>query len=93
MAKLYLILYKEWFYQILEGKKKIEYRDITPYWTKRLFNENKTPKQFDEIIFTNGYGLHRPRLHMEHLGTRKNKNQYEILLGKIIKTIKYTYAQ
>ena len=87
MANLHLILFKEWFYQILEGKKKIEYREIKPYWTKRLFNKDKTQKKFDEIIFTNGYGLHRPRLHIEHLGTRKNDSKYEILLGKILKTI------
>jgi hypothetical protein len=33
---------REWFAQIVEGTKRIEYREIKPYWTKRLRNV-KTP--------------------------------------------------
>jgi hypothetical protein len=33
---LYLTLKKKWFDLIKSGEKKIEYREIKPYWTKRL---------------------------------------------------------
>ena len=34
--KLTLILIKQWFDMTIKGIKKEEYRDITPYWAKRL---------------------------------------------------------
>ena len=36
MATLQLNLIKQWFDLTLQGIKKEEYRDITPYWTNRL---------------------------------------------------------
>ena len=36
MAKLQLNLIKQWFDLTLQGVKKEEYRDITPFWAKRL---------------------------------------------------------
>ena len=36
MATLQLNLIKQWFDLTLKGIKKEEYRDITPYWAKRL---------------------------------------------------------
>ena len=36
MATLQLNLIKHWFDLTLQGVKKEEYRDITPYWAKRL---------------------------------------------------------
>jgi hypothetical protein len=27
---------RKWFAEIVDGSKRIEYRDIKPYWTKRL---------------------------------------------------------
>ena len=34
--KLTLILIKQWFIDTFKGIKKEEYREITPYWAKRL---------------------------------------------------------
>ena len=36
MKILHLNLYRKYFDAILNGDKVIEYRDITPYWSKRL---------------------------------------------------------
>ena len=36
---LHLNLYRKYFDDIADGKKVIEYRDITPYWTSRLHNK------------------------------------------------------
>lgn len=57
---------KKWFYMILSGEKKEEYREIKPYYTKRFQNQglldvyglpttNKVP-----IIFRNGYNANSP---------------------------------
>jgi len=80
---LHLTLHRKWFEQILNGIKKIEYREIKPYWTKRLFDSEGNPINYDKIIFKNGYNKDCPIMSVEFLGIRKNK-QYEILLGKIL---------
>ena len=49
MTTLYLNLKKEYFDQIKSGVKKEEYREIKPYWEKRL------DKQYDTIMITLGY--------------------------------------
>tara|TARA_Y100000034_G_C6890385_1_gene409454 strand:+ start:821 stop:1081 length:261 start_codon:yes stop_codon:yes gene_type:complete len=81
---LHLTLHKKWFDEILNGTKKIEYRDVKPYWTKRLFKNGK-PKKFDEILFRNGYGKKVPKMKVEFLGIKVKDNKYNILLGKVIK--------
>lgn len=81
---LCLTLHKKWFEEILNGTKKIEYRDIKPYWTKRLFESGK-PKKFDEILFSNGYGKEVPKMRVEFLGIKVKKDKYNILLGKVMK--------
>ena len=32
---------KEWYEKIRSGEKMIEYRELKPYWSKRIFNELK----------------------------------------------------
>lgn len=76
---------KEWFDQILAGTKKIEYREIKPYWTTRLFNENGEPKKFDIIEFRNGYSKDCRRMRVKFKGLRVGEKNYEILLGDILK--------
>ena len=50
MANLQLALKAEYFDQIKAGLKDHEYREITPYWKKRL--EGRT---YDRVILTRGY--------------------------------------
>jgi len=85
MKILHLTLHKKWFDEILNGTKKIEYREIKPYWTKRLFDDRK-PKKFDIILFRNGYGKKSPQMKVEFLGVKVENNKYNILLGKVLKS-------
>lgn len=48
MSILHLTLKKKWFDMILSGEKKEEYREIKPYWCKRLF-DYKCKDEFDEL--------------------------------------------
>ncbi len=82
---LHLTLFKKWFIEILKEIKKTEYREIKPYWTKKLFNSDGSPKKYDYIIFKNGYSRNAPEIKVEFLGIRK-KDKYEIALGKILES-------
>jgi len=93
---LHLTLMKKWFDLISSGDKKIEYGEIKPYWTKRLFNENGEPIKYDFVFFKNGYSKDCPKLKVEFKGVKemilredlnkwkKGMKIYGILLGKII---------
>ena len=82
---LYLTLHKKWFEQILKGVKKMEYRDIKPYWTKRLFDKNGKPKKYTEILFKNGYSNNCPWMRVKFLGLEIGNGKYSIKLGQVIK--------
>ena len=56
---LILPIKKQWFDMILSGEKKEEYREIKPYWAKRL--EFMKSKEFC-VIFKNGYSSKSPKL-------------------------------
>ena len=62
MRILHLTLKKKWFDMIRDGVKKEEYREMKPYWHKRL------AKQYDAITFRNGYAKDAPRFTIELKG-------------------------
>jgi len=86
---LHLTLIRRWFIEILKGAKTVEYREIKPYWTKRLFNDDATPKEYDYILFRNGYSKNSPQMKVEFLGV-KEKGRYEIILGKVLESYNIT---
>ena len=57
MKILHLTLKKKWFDMIASGEKREEYREIKPYWNKRLTN-----KSYDAILFRNGYSKNAPKV-------------------------------
>ena len=59
---LHLTLKKKWFDMIASGVKRDEYREMKPYWSKRLMCNKK---QYDKILFRNGYSRNAPRLLIE----------------------------
>jgi len=94
---LYLTLKKKWFDLIASNKKKIEYRKIKEYWSKRLFDglteeTGWQPKEFDEVHFRNGYGKNRPFMRVEFIkityGMFEKKRHYAIYLGEVLETRK-----
>jgi hypothetical protein len=79
---LFLTIYKQWFNEILDGTKTIEYRQPSQRMTTML------TKDYDIIIFQNGYSMKSPRLFVEYKGYSFNDETglYEIRLGKVLKT-------
>jgi len=74
MKVLHLTLKKKWFDMILSGEKKEEYREIKPYWIKRLCDHSTgTWNQFENITFRNGYSATAPTITIECKGVRVGK--------------------
>jgi ASC-1-like (ASCH) protein len=78
---LHLNLYRKYFDAILNGEKTIEYREITPYWSKRLEG-----RHYDLIQFRNGYAKVAPVMIVEFKGMYTSGHEYAIVLGKILET-------
>ena len=50
MIILDLVLKAHWYELIKSGEKQSEYREVKPYWTKRLFS-----KAYTHVRFRRGY--------------------------------------
>ena len=74
-------MYRKYFDQILKKEKIIEYRDITPYWSKRLEG-----RHYDVIKFRNGYRKDAPEMIVEYKGMYIKDSEYAIELGNILET-------
>ena len=80
MKTLHLTLKKKWFDMILSGEKKEEYREIKPYWEKRLleydldkekpFVFNDQDRWYNVIEFKNGYAKNAPTMLVEYNGVK-----------------------
>ena len=62
---------------ILKGEKTTEYREVTPYWSRRLEG-----RHYDVIKFRNGYAKDAPTMLVEYKGYNIGK-EYELKLGKV----------
>lgn len=61
MRILHLTLKRKWFCLIASGEKKHEYREMKPYWEKRLLQgPDGEGREFDEVHFRNGYRKDSP---------------------------------
>jgi hypothetical protein len=73
-------LRREHFAKIATRTKRIEYRELKPYWTTRLEG-----RHYDVIKFRNGYATNAPEMLVQFRGVRKRGREYEILLGRVLK--------
>lgn len=84
MNILHLNLHREYFAQIAARTKRIEYREQTPYWKRRLEG-----RKYEVIQFRNGYATKAPEMQVEFLGVRRygkgHNAYYAIRLGRILK--------
>lgn len=92
MNTLHLTIKKKWFDMILSGVKTEEYRDIKPYYNLRLIG-----REYDSVVFRNGYARDAPSLTIElktirfgtgkpEWGAEEGKTYFVLYLGKIINT-------
>lgn len=90
MKILHLTLKKKWFDMIASGIKREEYRELKPYWHKRL-----QTKTYDVIKFRNGYTEDSPWMLVElkeicsglgivEWGAPEGQSVYILRLGDVI---------
>jgi hypothetical protein len=86
MDKITTTIKREWLQEIAAGRKRVEYREINPYWTRR-FSRANTPFLLRLI---NGMGARTPELTVIVRRIRKNSRSgnYELALGKVV-ALKY----
>jgi len=91
---LHLTLKRQWFDMIASGKKREEYREMKPYWHKRLMCAKQ---KFDAIHFRNGYsrGARAMTVELRELrsglgivewGAPEGQEVYILCLGEILQT-------
>jgi hypothetical protein len=85
---LHLTLRRQFFSEIAERTKRIEYRMQTPYWRARLEG-----RKYDLIKFRNGYSASAPEMLVEFGGLRRygkgGNAYYAIRIGQIIKITRW----
>ncbi|MGC4083671.1 MAG: hypothetical protein QM736_16575 [Vicinamibacterales bacterium] len=81
MDKVTTTIKREWLREIAAGRKRVEYREIKPYWTKK-FDGVSRPFLLRLI---NGMQPKAPELTVVVRGIRTNRRtgNYELLLGKL----------
>jgi hypothetical protein len=76
-------LKREWFAKIVDGPKRIEYREIKPYWTSRL-SRVSTPFR---LVLRNGMNPPIPVLtvRIDKIVTDRRGGDYQLHIGRILK--------
>ena len=74
---LYLPLKKKWFNMIKSGEKKEEYREITPYWRKRLTDLDSHIYEINTLITTGKPIPIKPYTHVHFTLGYPKKDDYD----------------
>jgi hypothetical protein len=104
---LKVTLKREFFDAIYAGEKKEEYRAFSKFWISRLLVLNEKdnlydPREYDTILFRNGYNPDSPTMEVEYKGLlvesysdvpedapEEERLGFVIQLGKVLKTDNY----
>jgi hypothetical protein len=82
MDKITTTIKREWLREIAAGRKRIEYREIKPYWTRRL-GEAEAPFLLRLI---NGMQSKAPEVTVLVKRLRKNtrSGHFELHIGRVV---------
>lgn len=78
MIVLDLVLKAHWYDLIKSGQKKCEYREVKPYWTKRLF-----AKPYSHVRFRRGYT--KESMVFELAGIEETTDQNDLNFPRVYK--------
>ena len=84
-STLKIVIKGEWFDAIASKKKKIEYREYTPFWISRLYDKTGKKRAYELVEFINGYNSDARRMIAQFKGFDKRGKIFHIHIGKIIK--------
>jgi hypothetical protein len=83
MDKLTTTIKREFLREIVAGRKRVEYRELKPYWTERLASV--------EVPFSlrliNGMSTNAPEVTVVVTRVRKNprRRRYELHIGRVVR--------
>jgi hypothetical protein len=82
LARITTTIKRQWLAEIIAGTKKIEYREIKPYWTKRF--KRVTPPF--ELRLLNGMNPPIPEvtLLIHKITTNRRTEEYELHIKKVL---------
>ncbi len=82
MDKITTTIKREWLCEIAAGRKRVEYREAKPYWTRRL----SAVRVSFQLRLINGMNPNAPEVTVIIRRVRKNRRsrQYELHLGKVV---------
>ena len=81
---LIFTLKKEWYEKIRRGEKTVEYREVKPYWTKRLKNEFRDMERWGINFFYRNKPGDSLRCHSaEHICVLRNGYTQNKMVAKI----------
>jgi hypothetical protein len=82
MDKITTTIKREWLTKIADRTKRVEYREIKPYWVRRL--SGVKPPFLLRLI--NGMQRNAPEITLVVTKIRKNSRsrQFELVLGRIV---------
>src|SRR5687767_2374647 len=82
MDRITTVIKREWLAEIAARKKRVEYRDIKPYWTNRL---GRVSVPF-ELRLINGMNPRAPEVTVKIIRVRRNSRarEFELHIGKIL---------
>jgi len=75
------ILAYRWYDEIESGRKRVEYRDICPYWDHLLW-DNGITERIEAIKFNRGYTHTCMTWEVTEICRNEDEGVYEIHLGK-----------
>ena len=87
MDRLTTTIEREWLADIVAGVKKTEYRDIKPYWTKKL---EAVSRPF-ELRLINGMQKNAPEVTVlvDRVRANRRTRQYELHIAKVLKHLNW----
>lgn len=85
MLTLKIVIKGEYFDRIKAGSKSTEFRDVTPFWTSRLYTKEGKKRTYEKIEFINGYNKDARRMLTQYGGVSKKGKLYHISIGKMLK--------
>lgn len=74
---LYFTLKKQWFELISSGAKREEYREIKPYWIKRLIGSDNEFIPFTHVHFRLGYHKNAPEMMFKIISINRGRGLVE----------------
>lgn len=63
-VSLHLVLTGHWYEQTVHGRKRVEYRTITPHWKKRIWEKRGS---IETVTFSKGYTAEKTSYYVEKI--------------------------